>query len=280
MKNGSLNFNLPAGTQFTVGNQIKTNTKDFQLWADAAKFWQAFAIPTLKSITRTFLYTASKYTPPNMGKNSIDEKYYSCQIIPIGEAAKNPYMGIVLYKEDWAMYKQGYDFKVIYNKWREPKKVLGYAKGIRNAKKLARIKNRGLAKYSWGTLMNNFTGPAFEAARTYSPYTSDNREGLYATSLPKSFDFLAKKSPSIKQWQWGTIRSRAIDMQNGIFSVEGQNNLTDSFAYCKIAIDRGTQAALRQWGQMFKSIKTGNYERLQKFFNFEFRKIQIKRKTL
>ena len=111
-----------------------------------------------------FSATAARYTPPNMGRANIENKYYTRPIYSLTDLAKGlvrTERGRRVYatKEDFAALRAGFKYKVVNTKYRLARelkhKAIGYTKGINEAKRLARIENRGLSKYSWGSMLNN-----------------------------------------------------------------------------------------------------------------------------
>ena len=70
-----------------------------------------------------FAQTAAKYTPPNIGKSIIDQKYYSRPIVKLDELAKGlvrTARGRRMYatKEDFAALRAGYKYKIVNTKYR------------------------------------------------------------------------------------------------------------------------------------------------------------------
>ena len=104
-----------------------------------------------------FATAAAKYTPPNIGKANIDKKYYDRPIQDLAILARGGYPRYHASKKDFQMLRNGYKFRIMNTKYRHRKDeaVFAYAKGINEAKKLARIQTRGLSKYSWGANLNN-----------------------------------------------------------------------------------------------------------------------------
>lgn len=255
--------------------------RDPDIWNDVNRFWQTFTTPILKSLARTFCVTAAKYSPPGrpgkqLGTFKISQIYYYTTIIDMNKYAKSPELRIRLKKDDWKMYRQGYMYKIISTKYRQKRKVLGYTRNYGQAMKLARIKNRGLAKYSWGSLLNNFSGSQVKRSKEFNTHNLDYRVGLYEVKLPSTFKNLAAKSPNIARYRWGTIKTIANDMQSGNYDIQITNHLTDSEKYCKIATEKGTQAVLKQWYTIVEAINNTSIDTLEDFLNFEINKINLK----
>lgn len=244
-------------------------------------FWVAFTVPILKSCARAFLQAASKYSPPGkngkqLGTASIDPKYYYCRIIDLQKSLKDPDVKKRPRAEDFQWIRKGYRFKVISNKYREKAHWVLYTKTLGAAKRAARIKNRGLMKYSWGTLLNNFSGRSVREAKANGYLTETGNTILYETQLPATFRLLASKSPNMKRYRWGSITVNPIDMNNSVWQMHGRNYKTDTNAFNGIAVQRGYNAAVRQWKSLIQAKKTGAVRSLQRLLNFQINKIIIK----
>lgn len=229
------------------------------IWADTVRFFNNFTIPILRSIAKTFVTTASRYSPPGkrgkkLGTASIATEKYYCRIIDLIASQKDPNVKKRPRKEDFPYIQKGYKYKVLRNKYRQKMQVIGYAKSLRTAKRMARIKNRGLAKYSWGTLLMNFRGKNMAT----SPNEQLRFEGYEGNlsfnpqNIP-TFRLLAQKSPNITRYRWGAIWVKE-DIQHARWSMRLKNDLADSNAYCRIAVRRGTKAAKNRWYALIKAL--------------------------
>lgn len=264
-------------TQTVSSGKASLATRNADIWKDTVTFWHTMTVPILKSVARVIVQTASKYSPPGkpgkqIGTATIDGKYYYCKIIDLIASAKDPDVKKRPRKEDYQYIREGYKFKIIKDKYRQKKQVIGYAKSLRAAKQMARIKNRGLTKYSWGTLLNNFTGALISEAR---------RKGsneFVETELPPNFKFLANHSPNITRYRWGSIRIQNEDGNGLKWRMQGRNNCTASNAFEAIAVRQGVEAGVRQWRRSLSAIKTGNINSFQKFLNFEIKKVLLRKK--
>lgn len=272
--------NINNRYEITSSTAYSPNVNDPQIWQNATRFLQTFSISILKSLAKTFCVTASKYSPPGnhgkkLGTANIDPKYYYRPIVDLLKAAKDP--NIWLKKEDYQKIRQGYKFKVIYDKFREKRRTLGYAKSMRAAKRLARIQNRGLLKYSWGSIVNNFSGKVIKQSQTATEYSLDNKIGLYETTLPSSFRLLAQKSPNIQRYRWGDIRVNPIDMANGKWRVTLTNN-AEYAGEIQPALRRASTAVYGQWQKMVNAINSGQIDTFSKYLKAELKRIEIKHK--
>lgn len=285
------NYNAPA-SKYSVTGQ-KSGKMD--LWLDAVKFFEVYTTPILKGVARTFCQVAAKYSPPGLwkqyddpmtgkewhwglGKSNIANDLYYCRIVDLIASQKDRNVKKRPRKEDFPYIEQGYRYKVITTKYKErPHKVLGYYKNIKHALHAARILNRGLAKYSWGTLLNSFQYPVLKQARQFSRFTTDHVVGLYETEMPNSFRMLQKKSPNLKKYRWGYIKVQNIDMQNGQWQMLIRNRLNQSEQYCAIAAKMGVRAALGYWNKISRAINNGMVKSFQKLLQFEINKVFIKK---
>lgn len=260
---------------------VVSKLRNPQIWNDVTRFWQTFTTPILKSLARTFCITATKYSPPGrpgkqLGTLKISQMYYYTDIIDMAEVLKNPNSPAKLKKFYAVMMAKGFKYTIIYTKYRKRRRPLGYAKTYAEAMQIARIKNRGLAKYSWGSLLNNFSGAEVKRSKEFNTHNLDWRVGLYETELQATYKNLAAKSPSIAKYRWGTIRISADDMSNSKWSMDVNNNLTQSEQYCRIAVQKGQEAVLKQWRAIGQAINNRSISTLQDFLDFQINKINIK----
>lgn len=262
--------------------KVSTGHKQFlnsgQIFNDVAQYFKRLTVPIVQSLVRTFAVEASKYTPPGnktkkLGSAYIAKEYYYrpyYNMIDMSKGLVKSSKGRPIYptKEDYAAIRNGYKFKVINTKHGVKRgTVFAYTKGINEAKRLARIQNRGLSKYSWGSIIAHFS-----LTRT------EDGDGFYQSELPPAFKRLAKQSPNITKYTWGEVTSDATNIKSGRLSFTITNNLTDIQRYGQIAIRRGTQALLRQWNKMQKDFENKQSKRLEKFLDFEINKLQNRSK--
>lgn len=254
-----------------MSSQHKQFLNSNEVFRDVAQFFKKLTVPIVQSLVRTIAVEASKYTPPGnktkkLGSAYIAKEYYSRPIQQFKLLHQGAYQGFHMTKKDYQMWRQGYKFRVLNTKYRVKKgTVYAYCKGINEAKRVARIQNRGLAKYSWGSMIQHFS----------STKTEGEGWGFYNTELPPVFHRLAKQSPNITRHRWGFVSSDATGIKDGNLSFTMRNNLTEIERYGDIAIKRGTTALLRQWNKMQKDIENKQSKRLQKFLDFEINKINI-----
>lgn len=279
--------------------RVTPNLDDLTIWKDCKRFWAEMTAPLLKNCARVFVQTASKYSPPGhwkkksvkrmthtpqpdvtpkfgLGNTTIPHEYYFCKIVDLEAARKATDPKDRPHKEDYEWIKQGYKFKVIRNKYREKMKTIGYARNLVYAKHMARITNRGLTKYSWGTILNNFEQNITQRANNVNAFYADNNTqlGLYQIESTPTFRILAQKSPNITKYKWGFTKIYTDDVQNGKWKMHMRNNLVQEEAFCDIAMRLGYRNMMRTWKDMIKKINTGS-SGLKKFVKTEINKILI-----
>lgn len=210
-----------------------------------------------------FAQTAAKYTPPNIGHAYIDQKYYSRPIYKLDDLARGlvrTERGRRVYatKEDYAALRAGYKYKVVNTKYRitreERRKAVAYTKGINEAKRLAKIERRGLSKYSWGANINNTMQDIKNQTSAGIPL---NKVRVFtANKLPPIFQRLAKKSPAITKFVWGSYKKEVIVNDKNVKAMRFTvvNRLAEIQTYGKIAINQGIHAVKRYTNAIWKSV--------------------------
>lgn len=115
-------------------NEIKGNTKDI-LIQNAPKFVEA----------------AAKYTPPTLGKNTIDKAKYERPILVLSRLVNGGYYEYKATQEDINQLRKKMVYKVLNTKSGVKKgTAYAYCKTKGQAKKLSKIRTRGLARIMWG----------------------------------------------------------------------------------------------------------------------------------
>ncbi len=102
---------------------IQKEASERALWEDTVRFFNVYTIPILRSLAKSFITTASRYSPPGkrgkrLGTASIENKYYYCRIVDLIASLHDPNVKHRPRKEDFAYIKQGYKYKVLRNKYR------------------------------------------------------------------------------------------------------------------------------------------------------------------
>ena len=261
---------------------------------DFGHYTQYFA----RMMLRKFAEVAARYSPPNIGKANIENKYYYRPIYNMIEMSKGKVFtpkGKVLYptKEDYEAIRKGMRFKVMNTKYRVRRgTVFAYTKGINEAKRLARIENRGLTKYSWGSILNTFNGQnvgklvgdskkqAGDIAYTRFGVQKEDKPGhflkrriLVQTQLPVIFKRLQNKSPNIKKFRWGNVDWQEEDKPSNKITFTIKNNLAEVEKYCDIAIRRGVNAAVQEAQKLIKYIEADARDKIERMFNFDMDKV-------
>ena len=196
---------------------------------------------------------------------AVDEKKRQIKV-DVDQEVKNINRGndeIPLYKEDWAAIKQGHRYKIVSNKAGAPRKTLGYAKTMPEAKKMARILNRGLAKYSWGTLLKNF-----------SEDQSTDRINIH-TSVQQHATFLklAAKSPNITKYVWGKMKYDGSEAKNLTWYIQGFTRNNADQPYAPLALEKGVQKGMQHFKSVLNAVAESNSKTLQRLLADTFRVI-------
>lgn len=257
---------LPRDISKQQAKQLKLAYKDEKqanrkiqkwLWRNAA----ALSI----FIAKIFAQEAAKYTPPNMGKAYIEEKYYSRPIQDLKLLARGQYRRSHATKADYAALRAGYKFRILNTKHGVRRgTVFAYAKGINEAKRVARIKNRGLSRYTWGNALNN-TVKDFQTLRELREQGQDGE--VYTTStLPPIFQRLQKKSPNIVKYQFAQVISNPYEGKGWVIIFK--NKLAQIQRYGSIAITRGAAAVNRGWNRIVRIRLSKNSKEIQKIFQY------------
>ena len=227
-------------------------------------FFKKFSNWVCIGMALKFSQAAAKFTPPNIGKAYIDPKYYNRPIYSLEELAK----GLVrtergrrihATKEDYEALRNGFKYKVVNTKYRATRQqrrhAVAYTKGINEAKRRARIENRGLSKYSWGGMMNN-TEEAIQKQLDSGTHPTGLVGQIFKLgNLPPIFQRLLRKSPNIQKYNWGTYDwdvDNPKDVKRITFIVE--NRLAQIEAYGRLAISKGINAANRYCNSLWRGV--------------------------
>lgn len=242
-----------------------------------------------RMMLRKFSEVAAKYSPPNIGKTTIDQKYYYRPIYKLEDLAKGlctTERGRRVYatKEDYAALRAGMKFKVVNTKYGTKKgTAYAYTKGINEAKRASRIQNRGLTKYSWGSILNTFTTNNLRTLNRPTKFgiLSQKRGGgtyqlerrtLIQTELPPIFKRLEKKSPNIVKYRWGSV-NWATNPSGTKIKFTIFNKMTEVERYCDIAIRQGVNAAIKESNRLINFIRDDAADKIEKMFAFDLFKV-------
>lgn len=303
-------YQLPKNKNMYVASQGYTIPRMDLSWftndfiANFNGFFATYTEYFARMLIRKFVETAAIYSPPNIGKANIDNKYYFRPIYKLEDLAKGlirTEKGRVLHatREDYAALRAGFKFKVVNTKHGTKKgTAVAYTKGINEAKRASRIQNRGLTKYSWGSILNTFGEANLEGFN--QPYSKNygtafgvpsirdqsfggvlSRRSLIETQLPPIFSRLQAKSPNIKKYRWGEVVWTENRVgKTGNWSTVGnnikigiKNNLAEVERYCQIAIRQGLRAVDKQTNNLVTYIQRGAKERIEKMFNFDIKRV-------
>lgn len=221
-------------------------------------FFNKYANLVAGGISVTFAEAAAKYTPPNIGKANIEQKYYFRPVQDLTLLVKGEYPPYHATRQDYAALREGFKFRVLNTKVGHKKnEVYAYTKGINEAKRASRIQNRGLSKYSWGALINNYNEKIQRRVATGKVYATANQLNIYKVSpLPHIFTRLATKSPNITRYDWGVIDWNTTpdsgDVKNINITVE--NRLTEIQKYGQIALRQGAKAGINWFRKVAKAL--------------------------
>lgn len=242
-----------------------------------------------RMMLRKFSEVAAKYSPPNIGKATIDQKYYYRPIYKLEDLAKGlcrTERGRRVYatREDYAALRAGMKFKVVNTKYGTKKgTAYAYTKGINQAKRASRIQNRGLTKYSWGSILQTFTTNNMRTLNRPTNFgiLAESRQGgayqlerrtLIQTELPPIFKRLEKKSPNIVKYRWGSV-NWATNPSGTRIKFIIFNKMTEVERYCDIAIRQGVNAAIKESNRLLNFIRDDAADKIEKMFAFDIFKV-------
>ena len=171
-----------------------------------------------------------------------------------------------IYPDDWEAWKQGKKYKVVSNKWKQIPHTIGYTESMAQAKKMARIVNRGLAKYSWNTLLNNFADSEMVSTKPVKIKTTQ-------IERDRTFNTLARRSPNIKRYTWGNIKFDSSDINNWNWKLHGEQRHNADEEYSPLALKLGIVAAGKRWNSLVQAFAKQNGKTLQRLLGFKLQSI-------
>jgi hypothetical protein len=161
-----------------------------------------------------FSKAAAKYTPPSMGKNSIEKKYYSRPYIVLIRLIRGGYKGMKATDEDVRQFKAGMIYKVLNTKSGVPKgTALAYCKRKSDLRRLTKIETRGLSRVMWGTDLP-----------------------VIGEQIPPSISRLLRKSPQLNRVDLNKID---FDEKSTEVTLNIENKVAKIESYAKIAENQG-----------------------------------------
>lgn len=175
--------------------------------------------------TTQFAAGAATYTPPSMKKAVIEKKYWTRPVKYIPTLIKNNRAT----QEDIEMLRQGYFFKVVYNKAGVKKgTAFAYCKKLSQTKKFAKITTRGLSRVMWGKNLSSI-----------------------GAKVPTVITSILKRSKDLADVNLNIVRvtskkdQHIVEIQNAVASIE---------RYAKIALNQGYYRAQKAINKELKKI--------------------------
>lgn len=146
--------NIPKGLKTNSSKKVRMdwNTEEFEKRAkklidDIPENLEDILVESAPD----FVKGAFKWTPPSMGKNTIDKKYFTRPILILIRLIRGGYYNDKPTDEDIRQFKAGMVYKVLNTKAGVPKgTAYAYCKTKGAAKKAAKIETRGLSRVMWG----------------------------------------------------------------------------------------------------------------------------------
>ena len=145
--------NIPKGLKNNSSRNIRFNweTEDFE--KNLEELRKEIKEDTKDILIRNapkFAEAAAKYTPPDIGKNTISKEKYTRPILVLARLVNGGYYQYKPTQEDINQLRKKMVYKVLNTKKGVQKGTGWYCKTKGQAKKLAKIKTRGLARIMWG----------------------------------------------------------------------------------------------------------------------------------
>lgn len=200
-------------------NKIKGNTKEILIEASSE-----------------FAKQASKYTPPCIGKNSIEKKYYTRPILVLKTLINGGYADFKATKQDVEQFRiNKMKFKILNTKKGvEKDTAFGYCKTKSQAKKMAKIANRGLARVLWGKSL-----PEINA------------------QIPNNIFRLMNKSPNMTNKR---LSITSYDQKDEEETITINNKFTNLSSFGKLAQKHGLKKVTSYINKKIKQIAEKNQE--------------------
>ena len=213
---------------------------------------EQYSVEIALNLARVFVDEAAKFTPPCMGKSYIDNRLYYRPVQDLQKLKDGEYPPWKITKADLRAIHQGYKFRVLNTKQGHKKnEVVAYTKGINEAKRVSKIQNRGLLRYTWGdALINNS-----KELNEYVKNNPDKSFKWYNPTLPAQFQRLARKSPNIVKYHFADILIQN-DLPDGV-NVIIDNRAAHGEGFYAIAMKRGALKAQIYMKRLYNKIKAG-----------------------
>ena len=188
---------------------------------------------SLKYIANVFANQAAKFTPPNIGKQTIEKRFYTRPYLILSRLVKKYYPKHFPTPEDYKQWRAGMVYKVLYTKKGKPRgTAFAYCKTKQELKKLTRIVNRGLSKVMWGKNL-----------------------GDIGANVPVALQRLMKKSPNLKNLPYNKVR---LEQNDAITAVDIENEAETSGGWGDFSKERGYISARKALAVRLRKIAEMN----------------------
>lgn len=207
-------------SKFTKGIKFDYDMSEFEKNVNKfIKDAQDKTTDILINVAPDFANYAAKYTPPCVGKNSIEKKYYTRPILSLIKLVAGEYEDQTATDEDRKQLKNKMKFKVLYTKAGMKKgTVFAYTKTISQAKKAAKIVNRGISRVMWGKELSKIRA-----------------------DVPSSLQRLIKKSPNINRYDYNKVNitkendETSVNITNSVKHIERYAKIAEKYGYKKVS---------------------------------------------
>lgn len=186
---------------------------DFEQKANqAAKDIKDDTVETVKYCANVFSNAAAKYTPPSIGKNSIEKKYYERPFLVLIRLIRGGYAGKTASEEDREQYKNGMVYKVLDTR-KGKSDTFAYCRTKGQLRQLRRIANRGLSRVMWGKDLEEI-----------------------GVKVPAAITRLIGKSPNLTKLDFNDNR---METNDDVVEVEIENDVANIERYARFAEKKG-----------------------------------------
>lgn len=186
---------------------------DFEQKArEVAKDIREEGLETVKYCANVFANAAAKYTPPSIGKGSIEKKYYDRPYLVLIRLIRGGYGRHRATEEDREQFNNGMVYKVLDTR-NGHTKTFAYCKTKGQLKQLRRIANRGLSRVMWGKNL-----------------------GDIGVNVPAAITRLMGKSPNLDKLD---LNENKIINDGDVVGVEIENKVANVERYAKFAEKKG-----------------------------------------
>ena len=145
---------IPKGLKNNSSRSIKFNWSTEEFEKNLEELQKEIKADTKNILIRNapkFVEAAAKYTPPSLGKNTIDKAKYFRPILVLSRLVNGGYSQYKPTQEDINQLRKKMVYKVLNTKSGVKKgTAYAYCKTKGQAKKLSKIRTRGLARIMWG----------------------------------------------------------------------------------------------------------------------------------